>query len=433
MEVEYIGLKNKTQILKGKEVLMIKKGIIIFIILIMVGTGLYFILKDNNSQSQKFKTTTIIKQNIEKIISCSGTIEPESKVEVGTQVSGIIDTIFVDYNDRVEQGDMLAVLDTVELTLNVKEAKANLIQAKANFEKSSYDYQRKQKLYRKDLISKLEYIESKSSQRVDSSNYLSAKYRLEQAERNLEYAYVHSPIDGIVISRDVEEGQTVAASFQTPTLFVIAKNLSLMEIHAQVDESDIGMIKEGQDVRFTVAAYPDSVFYGKVNQVRLQSEVVQNVVMYNVIIKAENKNNLLLPGMTATIDFITEQKKDVLSVPIQALNFTPSPELIKKLMPKHKNKRAGGNMTPHQFSDDTSSQRPGPIQADNNRKTIWCMDDENNIKPIPVKVGVSDGINTEIIGNGDLQEGSQVITGLQEKSSQTEQNGRRGPGPPGLF
>jgi len=300
-----------------------KKLIIGIIAIVAVVTFFVLLLKDSESESQ-FSFVEIERGNIENIVSSTGTLNPVRTVEVGTQVSGIINELFVDFNDNVKKGQVLAILDTIKLAVAIREAKSGLIRAEAQYDQSIYNYNRNKDLFEQHLVSELDFKTSETEKRTAYASLVTSKIALERAETNMKYAVVKSPIDGKVIHRSVEPGQTVAASFQTPTLFLIAEDLSKMEIHADVDESDIGQIKEGQEVRFTVQAYPDKTFNGTVRQIWLQPTTIQNVVNYTVVVDAANDEGFLLPGMTATGDFIVAQVQDVLLVPNTALRFQPT-------------------------------------------------------------------------------------------------------------
>ncbi|MHB8854944.1 MAG: efflux RND transporter periplasmic adaptor subunit, partial [Ignavibacteriaceae bacterium] len=260
----------------------------------------YFLFFRGNTQTEKFTYAQIKKGNIITMISSTGTMEAVSTVDVGTQVSGKITKIFVDFNSHVRKGQLLAIIDTTALSQQVQNAKAALLKAKAQYILAKAQYAQNVILNHKGFLSDLDLITSKSTLVSDSADVESANGSLLQAKTNLGYAYIYSPINGVIINKNVLEGNTVAASLQAPVLFSIAEDLSKMQILASVDESDIGQIKDGQTTDFSVEAYPDKKFMGKVVQIRLNSQVISNVVEYTVVINADNKDNLLLPGMTAT-------------------------------------------------------------------------------------------------------------------------------------
>ena len=402
------------------------------IIIVVVVIGLIIFNAVNSKDiSNQYVFDKIKRGNLINTVSSTGTINAVSTVEVGTQVSGIIDKIYVDFNDQVHKGQLMAVLDTVLLKTTLMDAQANMEKAKAQLEEAQADYDRNLPLFQKKLISEAEFLPIQIQLKTQKANLISAQASLERAQRNLRYAFIHSPINGTVIQRNVEEGQTVAASLQAPVLFVIAEDLSKMEIHAQVDESDIGMIKEGQKVTFTVQAYPDKTFNGVVRQIRLQPTTVQNVVNYTVIIDAANNDNLLLPGMTATIDFIVEERQDVLLVPNTALRFQPSQEAMQNYYSREQKKfeampdslknkmNFGGNFQRGQNAGNSSGQRPKDIGR------VWYLDNNHNLAMARFKTGATDGKETEVLKSRDLKDGMEVIVGMKQNGNENSNNNNR--------
>jgi len=424
----------------------------------------------------RFQTAEVTVGDLENTVSSTGTIEAVVTIDVGTQVSGIISKIYVDFNDHVERGQVLAVLDTVPLYTQVLDAEARLEQDEAQLEQARLNYDRNTPLFEKGLISQEEYLPFKFTLQVQQAVVKSSRAALTRAKQNLAYALVRSPIRGTVISRAVEVGQTVAASFNTPTLFQIAQDLSKMEINALVDETDIGQIKVGQAATFTVEAYSDRVFTGRVRQVRLQPSTVQNVVNYTVIVDVENRDNLLLPGMTASLDFVVEERKGVLLVPAAALKFRPDEAMMKEAFAAMRKRRdAAGDSTrrpqggPAGWPSQGGGFRPGgtagsgsagsgsagsggfggfggfsgrtggaagSFQMPADRGTLWVLDDKGNPRMEFVRIGATDGKNTEIVHGRNLSEGMKVITGRIQKdeSKQAGQAAQRqrgfGGGPP---
>ena len=402
------------------------------IIIVVVVIGLIIFNAVNSKDiSNQYVFDKIKRGNLINTVSSTGTINAVSTVEVGTQVSGIIDKIYVDFNDQVHKGQLMAVLDTVLLKTTLMDAQANMEKAKAQLEEAQADYDRNLPLFQKKLISEAEFLPIQIQLKTQKANLISAQASLERAQRNLRYAFIHSPINGTVIQRNVEEGQTVAASLQAPVLFVIAEDLSKMEIHAQVDESDIGMIKEGQKVTFTVQAYPEKTFNGVVRQIRLQPTTVQNVVNYTVIIDAANNDNLLLPGMTATIDFIVEERQDVLLVPNTALRFQPSQEAMQNYYSREQKKfeampdslknkmNFGGNFQRGQNAGNSSGQRPKDIGR------VWYLDNNHNLAMARFKTGATDGKETEVLKSRDLKDGMEVIVGMKQNGNENSNNNNR--------
>lgn len=419
-----------------KKIVVISGGILVITIGILAGT-----FRKNNNHTDKYTFVEVTRGNLENTITATGTLNPVSTVEVGTQVSGIINRVYVDFNELVRKNQLLAVLDTTILAVQVRDAEANLLKSRAQFNEAKFDVERTEKLFEKNLLSELEYVTSKTKYETALASLQSAQNNLRCAHRNLKYAFIRSPINGTVIHRNVEEGQTVAASFQTPTLFLIAEDLSQMEIHAQVDESDIGRIKEGQPVRFEVQAYDDRVFTGTVRQIWLQPQTVQNVVNYTVVVDAENDEGLLLPGMTATIDFIVEQREGVLLVPASALKIQPTEDMVTTFRRTTEEQLASLPDSVHGRSPEKGSGQTGlgigmgmgmqniagSAQRGNNRALIWYLDDEEKLRAQTVKTGVSDGKHTEIVAvHGIIEEGMQVIDSVRGESADisNERSGR---------
>jgi HlyD family secretion protein len=395
-----------------------KKVIWIIIVLIVIGATIFkFIHKNTTESKAQFEYTKIKYGDIENLVSCTGTLEAVGTVEVGTELSGTVNKVYVDYNDNVKRNQILAILDTTQLAINLRSAKADLIRAKAQYELSKKEYENDQTLFGKNFISELDLKTAETAMKTNYVSLLSAQANLDKAELNInKYSIIRSPIDGKVIDRSIEEGQTVAASFSSPTLFYIAQNLSQMEIYAYVDESDIGKIFSGMKAVFTVEAYPDKEFAGTVKQIRLQPETVSNVVTYTVVVEAENRDNLLLPGMTAIIDFIIEQKKDVIIVSNSALTFTPDFSLIQQKKRKRKEERNKNR------SQENNTKPLPPADSKNLQKMrdaskLWYLDENNNLQMTIVETESTDGINTELISYGNLKVGNQVIVKQTNSSS----------------
>lgn len=275
--------------------------------------------------------TQVMRVDMSNSVTATGTIEPVTKVEVGTQVSGIINKLYVDYNDVVTAGQLIAEMDKVTLQAEYTSAQSEVASSKTEFEYRQKAYNRTKALYDKQLVSDAEYDEVVYMYEKAKNAYDQSRAALVRVKRNLSYATITSPIDGVVISRAVEEGQTVAAGFSTPTLFTIAADLTQMQVIADVDEADIGQVAEGQRVEFTVDAYPDDTFEGKVEQVRLEATTTSNVVTYEVVISAYNPDLKLKPGLTANITIITMEKEGAMAVPTKSLRFHPDEEIAGRL------------------------------------------------------------------------------------------------------
>ena len=360
---------------------MNKKRIILIAVaaVIIVGGGVWLFGGAKAKHKVTYATATIHKGEISESVTATGTIEPVTEVEVGTQVSGIIDKIHVDYNSVVTKGQLIAEMDRVTLQSELASQRAAYNGAKAEYEYQKKLYERNKTLNEKQLIAATDYEQSVYNYEKAKSNYESSQASLAKAERNLSYAIITSPIDGIVISRDVEEGQTVASGFETPTLFNIAADLTQMQVVADVDEADIGGVAEGQRVSFTVDAYPNDVFEGRVTQIRLgstnssASTTDESVITYEVVISAPNPDLKLKPRLTANVTIYILDKQDVLSVPARALRFTPEYPLIEK-------------------TDIV-------VDCEGTDK-VWTREG-NTFTAHPVQLGISNGIMTEILSGVD--------------------------------
>ncbi|MGD8781188.1 MAG: efflux RND transporter periplasmic adaptor subunit [Ignavibacteria bacterium] len=384
-------------------------------IIIAIAVAAYVFIDGSESAEQGYSFSEITKGDVHVTITSTGTLEAMSTVEVGTQVSGKISQIFVDFNDQVRKGQLLAILDTVTLAAQVEDAQANLDKAQAQYNQAVAVHKRNQKLYDKKFISELDFISSETDVEAAKASLKSSESSLEKAKQNLEYAYIYSPISGTIMDRAVEEGQTVAASYSTPTLFTIVNDLTSMRILASVDESDIGSIVEGQKVEFTVQAYSDKTFEGSVTQIRLMPTTSSNVVNYTVVILADNKENFLLPGMTATVDFFVNSSENVLLVPNTALRFSATEAMIAEAMKNMEEDREN-------MPGSLRGRRPTPEAAAEKSKSIreiWYVDSNSKLRMTPVETGITDGKNTEIIKGRNLKEGMKVITGVLESDSES--------------
>ena len=342
-----------------------------------------------------FETAEVGINDISNSVTATGTIEPVTSVDVGTQVSGIVANIYVDYNSVVKKGQVIAELDKTNLISEVNTAKAALNNAQSQLTYQKANYQRYKALYDKGLVSADEYETALLSYRQAQDAVTQQRESLQQAQTNLGYATITSPVDGVVLSREVEEGQTVASSFETPTLFTIARDLTDMRVIADVDEADIGEVREGERVTFTVDAYPDDTFTGTVTQVRQEGNTEDNVVTYEVVISAPNKDLKLKPGLTANVTIYTLDKPGVLSVPNKALRFTPAKELI----------------------------GDAQVKDCKGENKVWTFAG-NVFQAHPVTVGISDGVNTELLGGMD--KGAKVVTEIKVDGGEMMQSGNAG-------
>lgn len=434
-----------------------KKGKIIIISVVLAAVLGFVMLKVFKKSDKELvvRTYVVADYTVENTVTATGTIQPLEKVEVGTQVSGEIDKIFVDYNSVVKKGQLLAELDKSNLLENLRQAEASVRSAESELEYSKTSFERTKQLYEAKAATQIAYDESRNSLVKAETSLQNAVSNLDKAKVNLGYAEIYSPIDGVVLSREVEVGQTVAASYSTPTLFTIAHDLTQMKVEADVDEADIGQVKVGQKVTFSVDAYIDDVFYGEVQQIRLQPTTTNNVVTYTVIITAYNPELKLLPGMTASVTIVTEEETG-LAVPTEALSFKPSEELLsqqdyKDMLPMDQKPGKGmpkfdgdmppfpGGMPPQGMPQgarpDFNGQPPfGRDLPDFSAKApemVWVKVD-GKMMPRPIKTGMSDGVY-RIVEHGLVQGDSVVLSAnYVEKVANSQKMGNNPfmPGPP---
>ncbi len=406
-----------------------KKIYYIIIILIVLVSIYAYVRIGSNKEVLSFETTVIEKGNISSIITATGSLEAITTVEVGTQVSGIIQNIFVDFNSEVKSGQTIAILDTTMLHSSLLSAKADLQQRKANLDYYKKNYERVKLLYESKTVAESEYDQAEWNYETAKANYNASLASLEKAQINLNYATIVSPINGVIVSRSVDEGQTVAASFNTPTLFSIAQDLTKMQVVASIDEADIGQVKEGNKVMFTVDAFPDDEFEGKVIQIRLEPTISQNVVTYNVLIDAPNPDLKLMPGMTASLNIMVAQENDVLKIESKALRYSPSQDVLmemRKLMMANRNKKGAPASKPGGVS--RKQMPPGEMKTGGTKgmfsrnlrdgeALVWVKTEEL-IRPKRIKTGLSDGSYTTILEG--LEEGEVIVTGETTKNKKEQ-------------
>ena len=382
----------------------------IFVIVIIIVAVAAWALSGGKKKEEEinFKQETASLQTLQNSVTATGTIEAVTSVTVGTQVSGIVNKLYVDYNSQVKKGQIIAELDKTNLMSELNTAKANLASAQSSLSYQSANLSRYQTLYKKGLVSADDYENALLTYRQAKEQVASAKENVQKAQTNLGYATITSPIDGTVISKSVEEGQTVAASFNTPELFTIAKDLTNMQVVADVDEADIGGVKEGNRVTFTVDAYPDDTFEGVVKQVRLEATTTNNVVTYQVVISAPNADLKLKPGLTANVTIMTQERTGVLAVANKALRFTPTKETVGKEI---------------------------KIVDCKGKNKVWTLAN-NTLTAHPVTIGQSDGIHTEITKG--IKQGQKIVTEIIVNSPEEDEDGAQqsqglisGPGPRG--
>ena len=385
-----------------------KKTLVIVAVAAIAALAVWLLSGGKKEEKITFDTAAVAPANIMNSITATGTIEPVTSVTVGTQVSGIVSKLFVDYNSVVKKGQVIAELDKTNLMSQLNTAKTQLATAQSQLNYQTANYKRYKTLFEKGLVAADDFDNAKLSYTQAKEQVASAKEEVQRAQTNLGYATITSPIDGVVLSKSVEEGQTVTASFSTPELFTIAQDLTNMQVVADVDEADIGDVMEGERVTFTVDAYPDDTFEGEVKQVRQEATTTNNVVTYEVVISAPNADLKLKPGLTANVTIYTAERKGVLSVPSKALRFTPQKETVGKMK---------------------------IVDVANAKNKVWTIEG-NSIVAHKVNIGMTDGTNTQIVGG--IAEGTKVVTGLNvmggEEEKPMEAQGESSPfapGPPG--
>ena len=388
--------------------LKISKVWIAMTVVVIIAVAAWALSGEKEKEEINFKQEKVSLQTLQNSVTATGTIEAVTSVTVGTQVSGIVNKLYVDYNSQVKKGQVIAELDKTNLLSELNTAKANMASAQSQLNYQSANMKRYQTLYQKGLVSADDYENALLTYRQTKEQVATAKEQVQRAQTNLGYATITSPIDGTVISKSVEEGQTVAASFNTPELFTIAKDLTNMQVVADVDEADIGAVKEGDRVTFTVDAYPDDTFEGTVKQVRLQATTTNNVVTYEVVISAQNADLKLKPGLTANVTIYTQERTGVLAVANKALRFTPTKETVGKDM---------------------------KIVDCKGKNKVWTLDGKT-LTAHPVSIGQTDGMHTEITKG--LKAGQQIVTEIvvntPEDDSDDQQQSQgliSGPGPRG--
>ena len=357
-----------------------KKGWIAIAVIVVIILAVWKCSGGKKEEKVTFETAKVEKGNIQTSITATGTIEPVTSVTVGTQVSGIVSRLYVDYNSVVKRGQVIAELDRTNLISELNAQKASLASAQSSLNYQQSNYERYKTLFDKGLVSADEYESARLQYEQAKQQVAQSRESVQRAQTNLGYATITSPIDGVVLSKSVEEGQTVAASFNTPELFTIAQDLTNMRVIADIDEADIGGVKEGQRVSFTVDAFPEDTFEGSVTQVRQQATTESNVVTYEVVISAPNVDLKLKPGLTANVTIFTLEKNDVLTVPAKALRFQPNEALLKE----------------GQIIEDCEGMRK-----------VWTLEG-NVFKAHKVETGTTNGVMTEITGG--IAEGTEVLT-----------------------
>lgn len=392
--------------------------IAILIVAVLAAAGVLVHRVAYAKETPAYRFATVQRGNIQSTVSATGTLNAVTTVSVGTQVSGQVSELLVDFNDHVKKGQLLARIDPTLAQQAVTDAQANVEKAQAEALQASRDYRRNGELTAAGLVAKSAYEQSQSSAEVANAGVKSARIALERARQNLAYTNIYAPIDGVVVERNVQQGQTVAASLSAPQLFLIANDLSQMQILAQVGESDIAQIKEGQPVEFTVQALTGQTFKGVVKQVRLQSATQDNVVNYTVVVSVDNPQGKLLPGMTARASFLTKAATNVLEVPNAALRFKPTEAQLAELKanaPKTSTATTGTTTTATTTATSTQGRDRGTMRSRSGNGggsfgTLYSLDANGKLTATRVRTGVSDGTLTEVTGR-NLTDGMKVIAG----------------------
>ena len=438
-----------------------KKKIYLYIIvtIVILGTAGYFLFFNSDSTEIKYRTEKVTRGDVTIQVRATGTINPMRTVQVGSQVSGIIEKIYVDFNSEVKRGQMIAQIDSTALNASVKQAEANVERNQAQVNDAKRNFTRTTELFKKNLVSQADLDATTTAYESAIAQLKQTQAALDQSRVNLRYAIIRAPIDGVVISRDVDVGQTVASSFQTPKLFSIANDLRRMQVEASVDEADIGQITIGQEVTFTVDAYPDEQFSGSVSQVRLSPITVQNVVTYTVIIDVPNPDLKLRPGMTATVSILVNKRENVLRVPTLATRFQPPQEVLENFQSDKKNSTDEKQITQDKNEQNKSDQKAGgqrmmefrqgrsdssgreearykrgmkrndssqgetshgdwlqKKRAESKMAKVWILEGGKKLKSVAVRTGLNDNRFVEILTD-QLKEGDEIIVGTMNGST----------------
>jgi HlyD family secretion protein len=404
--------------------------VLLIAILVLAGTGYGFWRWGSSPKESPYVTMPVQRGNVSQVVSSTGTLQAVVTVLVGSQISGTIDKLFVDFNTKVKAGQVVAQLNQDKFKAAVDQARANLLAAESNLAKAKVSVvdaqrtlERNRELRKRDLMAQSEldaaqtaYDAALAQLEVNKAQTAQAQAALNQTTVDLNNTVIRSPVDGIVISRSVDVGQTVAASLQAPTLFTIANDLAKMEVHTNVDEADVGNVSEGQEVTFTVDAFPARRFRGRVHQVRNAPTVVQNVVTYDAVVRIDNKELLLKPGMTANVQFLVNRREDVLTIPNMAIRFKPPDQKdeAQELLRREQSRAA-----PTVGARRTSSATGGGGGGRGGRRTTIYVLSAGKAEPVEVQLGITDGSKTEV-RDGELREKDAVIIGMSSAGAQSQ-------------
>jgi HlyD family secretion protein len=387
-----------------------KKRVILALGLVLAGaaaTAWLHSKKEKPIPDSKFRSAVVDSGNITQTVTATGTINPVALINVGSQVSGTVVELKADFNDHVKKGQVLLKLDPAIFNAQIRQVEASVASAQASMRLAQANFDRNQRLVGQNYISTLTLDQSRRELDVAKANIKLAEAQLARSQADLDNSVIRAPIDGVVIKRTIDLGQTVAASFTTPNLFQIARDLTKMQIDTSVSEADVGALKDGQPARFVVDAYPDREFDARTRQFRLAANVVQNVVTYNVVLDVENRDELLKPGMTAQVRLVVGNRENVLRIPTAALRFRLSDEEQEKELKKRKGAKQADKAIPAPAEDDDLSFRSKDETA--RQYKIYKLDARNQAVPVDIKIGLSNFRFTEVVG-GDLKKGDKVVT-----------------------
>ena len=392
--------------------------------LFVIAAGTAYYWRNAEEAPPQFRTQTVATGDVSQTVSANGTINPVTLVSVGTQVSGTVSKLFVDYNSKVKKGQILLELDDALLAAQVRQSEAGVQSAQASLDLAAANEKRTRDLFALQYVAQQDLDTAVQAKKAAEAALLSARAQLERDRANLSYSVIRSPVSGIVVDREVDVGQTVAASLQTPTLFKIAQDLSKMQIDTNFAEADIGDIRVGQTVRFTVDAFENRHFKGEVKQIRLNPTTVSNVVTYDVVVNVNNPEQILLPGMTAYVNIAVAERKDALLVPNAALRFKPSTDELVESPAGHTGKNITGNSGVTQSGKPAGAAPASGRPRDTFPGKVYLVLANGKLKPVSVTVGITDNRNTEIAG-GDLKAGDQVVIGEAAQADQEKNAGIR--------
>ncbi len=392
---------------------------LIIIGIVVIGAGIAIYWQQYEAAPQQYRLQAVEKGDISQTVSANGTINPVTLVSVGTQVSGTVKKLYVDFNSKVQKGQILLELDDALLAAQLKQSEANVQNSKASLDLATANEKRTRNLFALEYVAQQDLDTAVQAKKSAEAQLLSARAQLEKDRANLAYSVIRSPVSGVVVDREVDVGQTVAASLQTPTLFKIAQDLSKMQIDSNFAEADIGNIRVDQTVRFTVDAFAERRFRGNVKQIRLNPTTVSNVVTYDVVVNVDNPEQILLPGMTAYVNIAVAERKNVLLIPNAALRFKPANAEVLK---PDANQGTGTQKSDGSHPGDSQGGKP---KRDAFSGKVYVLE-QNSLRPVSVSLGITDNRNTEIV-SGELKAGDQIVIGEAQAADQSKSSSSRPP------